>query len=78
MSEAAEKYKERLRGYVAGKDPIAMQREAPRTLASLIENLAKDDLARRPAPGKWSPREIIGHLIISPKMNFQVRGGIAR
>ena len=29
-----------------GKIPLAMQREAPRTLASLIENVAEADLAR--------------------------------
>jgi hypothetical protein len=27
--------------------------------------------ARRPAPGKWSPREIIGHLIDSASINHQ-------
>ena len=29
------------------------------------------DSARRPAPGKWSPREIIGHLIDSASNNHQ-------
>lgn len=35
--------------------------------------LALDDAAtaRRPAPGKWSPREIIGHLIDSACNNHQ-------
>ena len=35
--------------------------------------LATDDAAtaRRPAPGKWSPREIIGHLIDSASNNHQ-------
>jgi hypothetical protein len=35
--------------------------------------LALDDAAtaRRPAPGKWSPREIIGHLIDSASNNHQ-------
>jgi uncharacterized damage-inducible protein DinB len=62
MSETAEQYKERLRGYVAGNDPIVMQREAPRTLASLIDNVPEADLARQPAPGKWSVTEILAHL----------------
>jgi hypothetical protein len=37
------------------------------------ELLAIDDAAtaRRPAPGKWSPREIIGHLIDSASNNHQ-------
>jgi hypothetical protein len=35
--------------------------------------LALDDLTtvRRPAPGKWSPREILGHLIDSAANNHQ-------
>ncbi|MDB4882078.1 MAG: hydrolase [Gemmatimonadetes bacterium] len=35
--------------------------------------LALSDIAsaRRPAPGKWSPREIIGHLIDSASNNHQ-------
>ena len=30
-----------------------------------------DAAARRPAPGKWSPKEIIGHLIDSAANNHQ-------
>jgi hypothetical protein len=30
-----------------------------------------DDSSRRPAPGKWSPREIVGHLIDSASNNHQ-------
>jgi hypothetical protein len=35
--------------------------------------LAMDDetSARRPAPGKWSPREIVGHLVDSASNNHQ-------
>ena len=62
MVETAEQYKARFRGYVEGKDPIAMQREAPRTLAELIENAAEKDLAQRPSPEKWSVTEILAHL----------------
>jgi hypothetical protein len=37
------------------------------------ELLALDDAvtARRPAPGKWSPREIVGHLVDSASNNHQ-------
>jgi len=45
-------------------------------LLSAIENamprlnsIATNASARRPAPGKWSPREIIGHLIDSAQNN---------
>lgn len=62
MTETAEQYKTRLEGYTTGKDPIAMQREAPRTLARLIGGVAEAELTRRPAPGKWSVTEILAHL----------------
>jgi len=39
---------------------------APRLLA-----LSEAEAARRPAPGKWSPKEVIGHLIDSASNNHQ-------
>lgn len=62
MTETAEQYKARFATYIAGKDPLAMQREAPRTLAALIERASEAELKQRPAPGKWSVTEIIAHL----------------
>ena len=59
---AREDYKARFASYVAGKDVLAMQREAPRTLARLIENVPEERLKAKPAPGKWSVTEIIAHM----------------
>ena len=61
-SETAEQYKARLESYVGDHDPIAMQREAPRTLARLIEGVPEEKLSRQPAPAKWSVRAILAHL----------------
>jgi len=36
-----------------------------------LRAISDDASARRPAPGKWSPREIIGHLIDSASNNHQ-------
>jgi len=44
----------------------AVDRALPRLRA-----LGDDGSGRRPAPGKWSPREIIGHLIDSASNNHQ-------
>ena len=44
----------------------AVERATPRLLA-----LSDVDSARRRSPGKWSPREIIGHLIDSASNNHQ-------
>ena len=62
MAETAEQYTSRLAAYVQGNDPIAMQRQAPRTLAQLIEGIDASKLGLRPAPGKWSVTEILAHL----------------
>ncbi len=46
-----------------------------RAVVDAVEPLltAADDgwTARRPAPGKWSPREILGHLVDSASNNHQ-------
>jgi len=62
MTETTEENKSRFAAYTEGRDPIAMQREAPRTLAQLIDGLAENRLRLRPASGKWSVTEILGHL----------------
>lgn len=41
---------------------IEMQRDAPRTLASLIAGATEEILSRPPAPGKWSVRAILAHM----------------
>jgi hypothetical protein len=38
---------------------------------SRLSAMADDATAMRPAPGKWSPREIIGHLVDSASNNHQ-------
>jgi uncharacterized damage-inducible protein DinB len=66
MADAAQRskedYKARFASYVAGKDVVAMQREAPKTLARLIEGVAESKLKAKPASGKWSVTEIIAHM----------------
>jgi hypothetical protein len=39
--------------------------------ATALLALSETDSARRPAPGKWSPKEVIGHLIDSAANNHQ-------
>jgi hypothetical protein len=60
--ETAEQYRDRLAGYIKGKDVLEMQREAPHTVARLIAGAPEEKLLRRPAPKKWSVVEIIAHL----------------
>ncbi len=58
----AEQYKARLAAYVKDKDPIAMQGDAPGTLARLIEGVSTERLKKSPAPDKWSICAILAHL----------------
>ena len=60
--EAAEAYKAKILSYQAGTDFLALQAAAPTTLASLIDGLSAEELARRPAPQKWSIQELVAHL----------------
>jgi hypothetical protein len=44
----------------------AIENETPRLLA-----ISDADAAKLPAPGKWSPKQVIGHLIDSASNNHQ-------
>jgi hypothetical protein len=61
-SETASEYQARIFSYVSGEDPLLAQAKAPDILTSLVEGLSSEDLGRRPAPAKWSIREIVAHL----------------
>ncbi len=60
--DAAADYKARILSYQAGSDFLAVQASAPARLASLIDGLSAEEIARRPAPDKWSIQEIVAHL----------------
>jgi hypothetical protein len=55
---AADRYLEAL----GGADPVAAMAEAPDLLRRLVRGLTEGQLAKKPAPGKWSIREIVAHL----------------
>jgi hypothetical protein len=61
-TETVAEYKARILSYQAGADPLTLQAKAPDVLAMLVEGLCAEDLDQRPAPGKWSIREIVAHL----------------
>jgi DinB superfamily len=62
MQETVQEYTQRLLSYGEGKDPLRLQQAAPGKLASLIKGKTRKQLARRPAPDKWSIAEILAHL----------------
>src|SRR5215210_9234074 len=50
---------------------VAALRSAIEKSAPLLVKMSDESSRRRPAPGKWSPREIVGHLIDSAANNHQ-------
>jgi DinB superfamily len=48
--------------HLAGKDPLEVIAATPGQLASFVRALGPERVEQKPAPGKWSPREIICHL----------------
>jgi hypothetical protein len=44
------------------RDPLTVAAATPARILSLIRGLTPRQLAKRPAPGKWSIQEIIRHL----------------
>ena len=45
-----------------GREPVAVLRETPGRLADLLKTLTPEQIERKPAPHKWSIREILCHL----------------
>lgn len=62
MAETFAEYAQRIRGYLAGRNPLESMQHAPADLSNLIKDLPDDVAGQRPAPGKWSISEIIAHL----------------
>lgn len=52
--------------------PVAEElAEVVRAAAGDLRRIAPDAAMERPAPGKWSPKEIVGHLVDSASNNHQ-------
>lgn len=43
-------------------EPVEVIAETPARLARVLEKLTAEQIEQRPAPGKWSMREIVAHL----------------
>ena len=62
MNETTQQYTQRILSYIEGKEPLAVQAATAERLAQLIEGVSTSELRKRPAPDRWSVREIIAHL----------------
>ncbi len=48
--------------YRAGREPVALMKQAPARFARAVAGLSAGQMRKRPARGKWSIIEILGHL----------------
>ena len=62
MKETPAQYTKRILGIIGKSNPMATQRATSAKLARLVRGLSRAQLAKRPAPGKWSIAEILAHL----------------
>lgn len=58
-------YRERLFGLVRDRDPIEVMAQTADALARIVRDSTTAQLRSRPFPGKWTPNEVIGHLVDS-------------
>jgi len=63
LSPALKEYIKKTDRYRAGRDPLKLMRGAPARLSRAVTGLKAAQLRKRPAPGKWSIQEIVGHLM---------------
>jgi len=62
MAETAQQYIQRMLGNVKGQHPLKVQAATPKKLERLVRGVPASKLRKRPAPGRWSVAEIVGHL----------------
>jgi uncharacterized damage-inducible protein DinB len=62
MTESVQEYIQRILGNVEGQEPMKVQAETPKRLASLVKSASAGKLRERPAADKWSVGEILAHL----------------
>lgn len=62
MNETPQQYIARLLSNLEGHDPMAVLISSPKKIKQSIKGVRKKALYTKPAPGKWSVAEIVGHL----------------
>ena len=58
-----EAYRIRLLELVANRDPIEVMSQTAEALEHVVQTHTAEQMRSRPFPGKWTPTEVIGHLI---------------
>ncbi|HEV8132956.1 MAG TPA: DinB family protein [Acidobacteriota bacterium] len=58
-----QQYTKRMLDLLGSQDPMLVHSGTVKKLRKAIRNLSRNQLGRSPAPGKWSIRQIIAHLV---------------
>ena len=65
-------------GALGQRDPVEVIEVTPQKLEGLLGKLSSEQIEKRPAPGKWSVREIMAHLTdCEIAFGFRMRQGAA-
>jgi hypothetical protein len=71
---SAEAYRARMFERLGDRDPLQVLAETHGSLARIIQANPVEAMRIRPAPGKWSANEVIGHLLDSEwTYGFRIR-----
>jgi uncharacterized damage-inducible protein DinB len=62
MKEKVQQYVARIQSLVGSTDPLTIIEATPEKLAQAVNGLSAAALDHKPAPGKWSIRQILAHL----------------
>src|ERR1700736_1602852 len=57
-----ELYRQEILAALAGDDPVAALRATLDEVPRLVANASTEQLQRAPAPGEWSPSQVLNHL----------------
>ncbi len=57
-----EQYQHELLAQIEGQDPVEVLRQTLRHVTDLVNGVSTERLRRAPAPGEWSPAQVVAHL----------------
>jgi hypothetical protein len=56
-------YQKKLSDLLGNRDPLTVLAETPDKLKEILRTSTAEKMRERPFPGKWTPLEVIGHLV---------------
>ena len=59
----ASDHRQRFSDLLGERDPIAVLKQTPTELNAIVERRSAELLRQRPFEGKWTPNQILGHLV---------------